>query len=250
MRLMSWNVNGLRAILKKNFLEFLDAEKPDVLCLQEIKARPDQVDFSVPGYEVVWNPAKRPGYSGTMTLTRVSPDGVRLGMGKEEHDSEGRVIVTEYRDFQLVNVYTPNAQDGLRRLDYRIHGWDVCFREFLKGLDKRKPVIFCGDLNVAHKEIDLARPGANHQSPGFTDAERESFSETLAAGFVDSFRAFHDEPGRYSWWSYRGGARKRNVGWRIDYFCVSEQLAGVMRGAEIHQDVLGSDHCPVSLDME
>lgn len=251
MKLISWNVNGIRAVLKKGFLDFLDAEKPDVILLQEVKANRDQVDhdFAAAGWEVEWNAAEKKGYSGVATLSRHPILSTTFGIGKAEHDSEGRVLVTEFPDFQLVNVYTPNSQDGLRRLPYRME-WDQEFLSTMKNLEKEKPVIFAGDLNVAHREIDLARPDQNHRSAGFSDEERAGFDRILEAGFVDSFRHFHpDETDCYSWWSYRGGARERNVGWRIDYFCVSPVLMPRVRSARILSDVLGSDHCPVSIEI-
>lgn len=249
MRLLSWNVNGLRAVIGKGFGEFIAAERPDVLCLQETKARPEQVQLPLElgGYHDYWNSAAKPGYSGVAVFTREKPLGVTLGMGIDEHDSEGRVLTLEYPDFMLVNVYTPNAQDGLRRLDYRL-AWDEAFRLHLLDLTKRKPVVFCGDLNVAHQEIDLARPRENRFCPGFSDEERASFTKLLESGFVDTFRHFHPEvEGAYSWWSYRAGARPRNIGWRIDYFGVSKEFTPRVGSAEILAQVQGSDHCPVGI---
>jgi len=246
-KLISWNVNGLRAILKKGFMEFFEAEMPDILCLQEVKATEEQVDLDLPGYSVYWNSAQKKGYSGTAIFTSIKPLQVSYGLGHEHHDKEGRVITLEFEKVFLVNVYTPNAQNDLRRLPYRSEQWDRDFLDYLKQLELRKPVIFCGDLNVAHKEIDLANPKTNVGSAGFTPEERRGFDNILAAGFVDSFRHFNQEPHHYSWWSYRTAARERNVGWRIDYFCVSRVLCEHLESAHILPHVLGSDHCPVSI---
>ena len=253
MKLTSWNVNGLRAILKKNFTEFVTSHNPDILCLQETKARPEQVELplELAGYRNYWNSAQKPGYSGTAIFTKHEPLDVRLGIGSKkaaEGDREGRVITLEFPDHFLVTVYTPNAKNELARLSYRME-WDTAFREFLKSLESEgKPVIASGDLNVAHQEIDLARPDSNHKSAGFSPEERAGFSQLLDAGFIDTFRHFHPKKSEaYSWWSYRGGARARNVGWRIDYWLVSEALRNNLRSAEINADVLGSDHCPVTL---
>ena len=252
MKLISWNVNGIRALLKKGFLDFLEAQRPDLLLLQEVKANHDQVeyDFAAAGWEVCWNGAQKKGYSGVAILSRTAALSVRHGMGLPGHDDEGRVLTTEFEDFFVVNVYTPNAQDDLRRLPYRME-WDVAFLAFVKELEKTKPVIFAGDLNVAHREIDLARPKQNRKSAGFTDEERAGFDAIVAAGFIDSFRHFHpDEPDHYTWWSYRGGAREKNVGWRIDYFCVSAALLPRVKKTGILPGVLGSDHCPVVIEVE
>lgn len=252
MKLISWNVNGIRAVLKKGFLDFLEEESPDVLLLQEVKAERDQVNepFEHNGWEVYWNPAVKKGYSGVAALSRTPASSVKLGIGIEEHDQEGRVLTLEYDDFFLVNVYTPNAQNELRRLPYRVE-WNAAFLDFVKGLENSKPVIFAGDLNVAHTEIDLARPKQNRKNAGFSDEERAGFDDIVAAGFVDTFRHFHpDEPEHYSWWSYRGGARAKNVGWRIDYFCASQKLVDRVKSAAILSDVMGSDHCPVKLEIE
>jgi exodeoxyribonuclease-3 len=249
MKLLSWNVNGLRAVLGKGFGEFVAAERPDILCLQETKARPEQValPLELAGYHDYWNSATKPGYSGVAVFSREKPLGVALGMGIDEHDTEGRVLTMEYPEFFLVNVYTPNAQDGLRRLPYRL-GWDAAFRAHVCALATRKPVVFCGDLNVAHQEIDIARPRENRFSPGFSAEERASFTELLDSGFVDSFRHLHPAlEGAYSWWSYRAGARPRNIGWRIDYFGVSSPLIKRLVSARILAQVLGSDHCPVEI---
>lgn len=249
MKLHSWNVNGLRAVQKKGFAEYVLAHRPDVLLLQETKATPDQVELpsSLSDWRVHWNSAEKKGYSGVAIFTREEPLDVRLGIGIDEHDHEGRVLTLEFPDFFLISVYTPNARDGLRRLDYR-QRWDRDFLAWVRGLEATKPVIFGGDLNVAHTEIDLARPRENRMSAGFSDEERAGFDAIVGAGYVDSFRHLHPgEPGHYSWWSFRGGARSRNVGWRIDYFCVSPRLGDRIRSAAIHADVEGSDHCPVEL---
>lgn len=249
-KLISWNVNGVRAAIKKGLLDYLDAEQPDVFCIQETKAMREQVDEGFEGWHVFWNAAERKGYSGTAILTREAPITATMGLGQPEHDTEGRVITLEFPAFHLVNVYTPNSGDGLRRLDYRHNEWDPLFLNHLLTLQETKPVIFCGDLNVAVEEIDLARPATNHKSAGFTDEEREGFRNILSAGFRDSFRDRHpDEPEHYSWWSYRGGARSRNVGWRIDYFGISPALDAQVKSAFIRPDVLGSDHCPVGLEL-
>jgi exodeoxyribonuclease III len=252
MKLISWNVNGIRAVLGKGFLDFLESEVPDIVLLQEVKAERAQVehDFESAGWEVQWNPAVKKGYSGVAILSRHPALSVALGIGIEDHDQEGRVLTAEFSDYYVVNVYTPNAQDGLRRLDYRM-AWDAAFLTYVKNLELRKPVIFAGDLNVAHQEIDLARPKENRKSAGFSDEERAGFDRIVAAGFVDTFRHLHpDEPNHYSWWSFRGGARERNVGWRIDYWCVSESLLPRVKHAAILPDVMGSDHCPVVLELD
>ena len=252
MKLVSWNVNGIRAVIKKGFLDYLDAFQADVVCLQETKAMQEQVaEVDWPkDYHQFWNSAVKKGYSGTAVFTKHSPINVSLGLGMKKHDQEGRVINVEFEDFYLVNVYTPNSQDGLRRLDYRTNEWDVAFRRHVKRLQKEKPVVFCGDLNVAHQEIDLARPKDNTKNAGFTPEERESFGKLLKGGFVDTFREFESGGGHYSWWSYRAGAREKNVGWRIDYFCASESLRDRLKGAGILPDVMGSDHCPVTLEID
>jgi len=255
MKLLSWNVNGLRAALKKGFRDFLAAEQPDVLCLQETKLSSDLVDaFVFEGYpHLYWNCAEKKGYSGTAVLSKTEPWTVTYGLGSAEHDREGRVITAEYPDFYLVTVYTPNSQNHddngrPRRLDYRTLEWDVAFLHYVKTLEAAKPVVFCGDLNVAHTEIDLANPKSNRKNAGFTDEERARFDAILEAGFVDTFRRLYPEArDRYSWWSYRAGARKRNVGWRIDYFCVSASLAPSIEDALILDQIEGSDHCPVGL---
>ena len=250
MRLVSWNVNGLRACCEKGFYDSVKALDADVICLQEIKLKPEQFENRMDGYEVTLNSAQKPGYSGTAVFTRVKPLRTVKDMGIPEHDTEGRVILTEFDGFQLVCCYTPNSQDGLKRLEYRMK-WEDDFRAYLKELDKSKPVILCGDLNVAHREIDLKNPDTNHMNAGFTDQERGKMTELLASGFTDSFRFLHPEAaGAYSWWSYRMRARERNAGWRIDYFIVSDSLVSRIRDSRIHTDVFGSDHCPVSLDID
>ena len=249
MRFISWNVNGLRAVVKKGFEDIFWSLDADFVCLQETKLQEGQISLDLPGYESYWCYAEKKGYSGTAIFTRRTPLSVSYNLGVPEHDSEGRVITLEYGDFYLVCVYTPNSQDGLRRLDYRM-SWEDDFREYLCELDKAKPVIICGDMNVAHEEIDLKNPATNHMNPGFSDEEREKFTELLDAGFIDTFRSLYpDRTDAYSWWSYRAAARQRNVGWRIDYFVVSERLRGNIKDAYILPEVMGSDHCPVGLDM-
>ncbi|MBK1834338.1 exodeoxyribonuclease III [Roseibacillus ishigakijimensis] len=251
MKLISWNVNGIRAALKKGLADFVAAEQPDIFCLQETKARAEQVDLPLEftGYQAHWNSAEKAGYSGVAVFSKKEPLSIRHGMDIAEHDSEGRVITAEYPDFYLVTVYTPNSQNELRRLPYR-QRWDADFLAFCQELETRKPVIFCGDLNVAHTEIDLARPKANRLSAGFSDEERAGFDAMMAAGFVDTFRAAHPGvEGAYTWWSYRGGARSRNVGWRLDYFNVSRELAAQAKDPVIYHQVLGSDHCPVGMTL-
>mgnify|MGYP004583592553 FL=1 len=249
MRFISWNVNGLRAVVKKGFEDIFWSLDADFVCLQETKLQEGQISLNLPGYESYWCYAEKKGYSGTAIFTRHTPLSVSYNLGVPEHDSEGRVITLEYGDFYLVCVYTPNSQDGLRRLDYRM-SWEDDFREYLCELDKAKPVIVCGDMNVAHEEIDLKNPATNHMNPGFSDEERGKFTELLDAGFIDTFRSLYpDRTDAYSWWSYRAAARQRNVGWRIDYFVVSERLRGNIKDAYILPEVMGSDHCPVGLDM-
>ena len=249
MRFISWNVNGLRAVVKKGFEDIFWSLDADFVCLQETKLQEGQISLDLPGYESYWCYAEKKGYSGTAIFTRHTPMSVSYNLGVPGHDSEGRVITLEYADFYLVCVYTPNSQDGLRRLDYRM-SWEDDFREYLCKLDKQKPVIVCGDMNVAHEEIDLKNPATNHLNPGFSDEEREKFTELLDAGFIDTFRSLYpDRTDAYSWWSYRAAARQRNVGWRIDYFVVSERLRGNIKDAYILPEVMGSDHCPVGLDM-
>ena len=249
MKLISWNVNGLRAVLKKNFLEFLAAEKPDVLCLQETKCTPDQVEQLWPAtYTTFWNSAEKKGYSGTAIFTKERPLKVTPHIGVAEHDKEGRVLTAEYKDFFLVNVYVPNSKRELERLPYR-QVWDKDFLAYLKKLEKKKPVIFCGDLNVAHTEIDLANPKANVRNHGFTIEERTGFTNFVNAGFVDTFREFEKGGGHYTWWSPMSGARSRNVGWRIDYFLISPSLRPRLKQAYIQPQILGSDHCPVGIEL-
>ena len=249
MRFISWNVNGLRAVVKKGFEDIFWSLDADFVCLQETKLQEGQISLDLPGYESYWCYAEKKGYSGTAIFTRHTPMSVSYNLGVPGHDSEGRVITLEYADFYLVCVYTPNSQDGLRRLDYRM-SWEDDFRDYLCELDKSKPVIVCGDMNVAHEEIDLKNPATNHLNPGFSDEEREKFTELLDAGFIDTFRSLYpDRTDAYSWWSYRAAARQRNVGWRIDYFVVSERLRGNIKDAYILPEIMGSDHCPVGLDM-
>lgn len=250
MKMISWNVNGLRACLDKGFLTFFHEAEADFFCLQETKMQEGQVKLELPGYHQYFNSAEKKGYSGTAIFTKREPLTVTKGIGIEEHDHEGRVITLEYPEFYMVTVYTPNAQDGLKRLTYRMR-WESDFLSYLKKLEQEKPVIFCGDLNVAHQEIDLKNPAANRKNAGFTNEEREKFSALLNAGFVDTFRYFYpDMEGIYSWWSYRFKARERNAGWRIDYFLVSEILKEKLKDARIHTEIIGSDHCPVELEIE
>ncbi len=245
-KLISWNVNGLRAVAGKGFADIFAELDADFFCLQETKLQAGQIDLEFPGYTSYWNYAEKKGYSGTAIYTRKQPLSVSLGLGIPEHDTEGRVITLEMPDYYLVNVYTPNSQDGLRRLEYRM-SWEDAFRSYLCGLASRKGVIVCGDMNVAHEEIDLKNPDTNHFNAGFSDEERGKMTELLAAGFVDSWRSAHPGEAKYSWWSYRMAARERNVGWRIDYFLVSEGLAGRIVSTDIHNEIFGSDHCPVEL---
>ena len=249
MKLISWNVNGLRAALGKGFLDYVAAEDPDVICLQETKLQPEQAVFDLPGYHRYFNSADKKGYSGTAILTKEEPLSVTYDFGPDEHRHEGRIITAEYPAFYLVCCYTPNRQDGLRRLDYRMQ-WEDDLREYLRELDGKKPVVYCGDLNVAHREIDLKNPKTNRGNAGFSDEERAKMTRLLASGFTDTFRYLYpDLAGAYSWWSYRFHAREKNAGWRIDYFLVSDRLRDRIEKAEIHADVLGSDHCPVSLTL-
>ncbi len=249
-KLISWNVNGFRAVLDKGFMDFFNKEKPDMICLQEIKLSEGQVDFNIDGYYHYWNYAEKKGYSGTAIFTNEEPINVTYGIGIEEHDHEGRVITLEYPEYYMVCCYTPNSKNELLRLDYRMV-WEDAFREYLSDLALKKGVILCGDLNVAHKEIDLKNPKTNRRNAGFTDEERGKMSELLDAGFIDSFRHFYpDMTDIYSWWSYRFKAREKNAGWRIDYFVCSESLKDKLIDAKIHTDVFGSDHCPVELDIE
>ena len=250
MKLVSWNVNGLRSCLGKGFLDYVAAENPDVICLQETKLQPEQAVFDLEGYHRFFNSADKKGYSGTAILTKEAPLSVTYDFGDDIHRHEGRIITAEYPDFYLVCCYTPNSQDGLKRLDYRMQ-WEDALRTYLMELDKVKPVVYCGDLNVAHQEIDLKNPKANRKNAGFTDEEREKMTSLLSSGFVDSFRHLYpDATGIYSWWSYRFNARANNAGWRIDYFIVSQRLAQRIAEASIRTDVQGSDHCPVVLELE
>ena len=247
MKLISWNVNGLRACVGKGFTEFVETQQPDILCLQETKLQAGQIDLPMEGYHAYWNYAEIKGYSGTALFTKTEPLAVTYGIGIPEHDKEGRVITAEFADFYMITVYTPNSQNELTRLPYRMT-WEDAFLSYLKELEQKKPVIFCGDLNVAHREIDLKNPKSNHKNAGFTDEERGKFARLLENGFVDTFRYFYPEQeGIYSWWSYRFHAREKNAGWRIDYFLVSDCLKERLDDAVIYTDVFGSDHCPVGL---
>ncbi len=249
-KLISWNVNGLRACVGKGFLDYFKEADADVFCIQESKLQKGQIDLDLPGYHQYWNYAEKKGYSGTALFTKQEPISVAYGLGIEEHDHEGRVITAEFEHYYVVTCYTPNSQDGLARLAYRMT-WEDAFLAYLKKLEEKKPVIFCGDLNVAHREIDLKNPKTNRKNAGFTDEERGKFTDLLAAGFIDTFRYFYpDREGIYSWWSYRFSARAKNAGWRIDYFCVSKALEDKLESASIHTEVMGSDHCPVELVMQ
>lgn len=249
MKFISWNVNGIRAVIKKGFYDFVENYNPDILCLQEIKANKEQVDLKLDSYPYqYWNSAEKKGYSGTSIFSKIKPINEMYGIGIEEHDQEGRVITLEFEDYYLVTVYTPNSKRELLRLEYR-QRWDSDFLKFVKSLESKKPVIFCGDLNVAHKEIDLKNPKTNHRNPGFTDEERSSFDNIVNAGFIDTFREFNNDGGHYTWWSYMFQARQKDIGWRIDYFCISESLKSHLKDAYILKDVLGSDHAPVVLEI-
>ena len=249
MKFISWNVNGLRAVVGKGFADIFKELDADFFCLQETKLQEGQIDLAFDGYESYWNYAEKKGYSGTAIFTKHTPLSVSYGIGVEEHDHEGRVITLEFEDFYLVTVYTPNSQDGLKRLDYRMQ-WEDDFLAYIKRLDEQKPVIYCGDLNVAHQEIDLKNPKSNRKNAGFTDEERGKMTTVLSAGFTDSWRSLNPGvEGVYSWWSYRFNARKNNAGWRIDYFIVSDRLTDKITDAKIHTDIFGSDHCPVELDL-
>lgn len=250
MKLISWNVNGIRACLQKGFMDFFNEIDADIFCLQETKLQEGQLELDLPGYHQYWHYAEKKGYSGTALFTKEEPVAVTYGIGVEQHDHEGRVITAEYPEFFVVTVYTPNSQRELTRLAYRME-WEADFLAYVKTLEERKPVIFCGDLNVAHKEIDLKNPKTNRKNAGFTDEERACFTKVVESGMVDTFRHFYpDLEGAYSWWSYMGGARAKNVGWRIDYFVTSESLTDRLVDAKIHPDIMGSDHCPVELDIE
>lgn len=247
MKLISWNVNGIRACVTKGFLEYFNEMDADIFCIQESKLQEGQINLELEGYYQYWNYAEKKGYSGTAIFTKEKPLNVTYGLGIEEHDKEGRVITLEFENFYMITVYTPNSKNELARLDYRMV-WEDAFKEYLKVLDEKKPVIVCGDLNVAHKEIDLKNPKTNLRNAGFTGEERSKFTELLNSGFVDTFRYFYpDEVGAYSWWSYRFNARAKNAGWRIDYFLVSDSIKDKLEDAKIHSEVLGSDHCPVEL---
>ncbi len=249
MKLISWNVNGIRACVQKGFLDFFKEVDADMFCIQESKVQGGQIELALEGYHQYWNYAEKKGYSGTAIFTKIEPMNVSYGIGIEEHDKEGRVITLEFEKFYLVTVYTPNSKSELERLDYRMV-WEDEFRKHLKNLDENKPVIVCGDLNVAHKEIDLKNPKNNRRNAGFTDEERNKFTELLDSGFIDTFRNFYpDLEGTYSWWSYRFKAREKNAGWRIDYFCTSERLKENLISAKIHAEILGSDHCPVEVEI-
>lgn len=249
MRFISWNVNGIRACVQKGFLDYFKEIDADIFCIQESKMQEGQLDLQLEGYYQYWNYAQKKGYSGTAIFTKKKPISVNYGIGIKEHDQEGRVIALEYEDFYIVTVYTPNSQDKLARLEYRMN-WEEAFKDYLKHLEENKPVIVCGDMNVAHKEIDLKNPKTNRKNAGFTDEERGKFSELLNAGFIDTFRYFYpDMEGMYSWWSYRFSARAKNAGWRIDYFLISKGLEEKLVDAKIHTEVLGSDHCPVELEI-
>lgn len=259
LRIFSWNVNGLRAVINKGAIQrFIENEQPDILCLQETKAKQGQAEIDLPEYEELWNSAKRPGYAGTAIFTKIKPISVRNGLPSEcdlkdqfgDPLNEGRVLTAEYEGFYLINVYTPNSKRELERLKLREEKWDPLFLKYLKELEKTKPVVVCGDFNAAHTEIDLARPAANHHNAGFTDEERRGISNILSKGFVDTFRVLHPDERRYTWWSHWGHARENNVGWRIDYFFVSEALKDKLKSAEIYENVMGSDHCPISIELE
>lgn len=246
-KLISWNVNGLRACLNKGFMDFFRDMDADIFCIQETKLSKGQVELELEGYSQFWNYAEKKGYSGTAVFSKIEPLSYSYGIGIDKHDNEGRVITLEFEDYFLVNVYTPNAKRGLERLDYRME-WEDAFRSYLKSLDNKKPVVVCGDLNVAHREIDLRNPSTNRNSAGFTDQERGKFTELLESGFIDTFRHFYpDRENAYTWWSYMFNAREKNVGWRIDYFCTSEALKANLLKSSIHDQIMGSDHCPVEL---
>ena len=250
MKLISWNVNGIRAAMTKGFEEFFDSISADIFCVQETKLQPEQIKFEKEGYKQYWNSAVKKGYSGTAVFSKIEPISVKYGIGIEEHDQEGRVITLEFEKFFLVNCYTPNSKRELERLEYR-QVWEDEFRKYLVNLDNKKPVILCGDLNVAHKEIDLKNPSSNHHNAGFTDEEREKMTKLLEAGFTDSFRYMYpDKEGEYSWWSYMFHAREKNAGWRIDYFIVSKSIETQIKEATIYTEILGSDHCPVGLEIK
>lgn len=250
MKLISWNVNGIRAVMNKGFLEFFNRVDADLFSVQETKLQQGQIDLHLPNYYQYWNYAQKKGYSGVAVFSKKEPIAVTYGIGIEEHDKEGRVITLEFEDYYYITAYTPNSQPKQARLDYRME-WENAILDYIKKLDSKKPIIYCGDLNVAHKEIDLKNPKTNHKNPGFTDEERQKMTNLLQSGFVDTFRYFYPtETGAYTWWSYRANARANNSGWRIDYYIVSERLTPKLQSASIHNDVLGSDHCPVELQIE
>ena len=250
MKFISWNVNGIRACLEKGFMDFFRRIDADVFCIQETKAQPDQVQLNTPGYEQYWNSAVKKGYSGTLVFSKIKPIGVVNNLGITKHDQEGRVIAVEFQQYYLVNVYTPNSQRELVRLDYRTNEWDTAFIDYVKTLEKSKPVIICGDLNVAHKPIDLTHPKANERNAGYTIEERTSFDRYIQSGFIDTFREFTKEGGHYTWWSYMGRAREKNVGWRIDYFLISGSLRPSLKTSRILPEIMGSDHCPIEMIIE
>lgn len=250
MKLISWNTNGIRAAINKGFYDFFKEVDADIFCIQETKMQEGQVEIDSPGYYQYWDSAIKKGYSGTLVFTKEKPISYHKGLGLDNHDLEGRVVTLEFEKFYLVNVYTPNSKDGLLRLDYRVNEWDKEFRDYVNRLKEEKSVVICGDLNVAHNEIDLANPATNHFSAGFSDEERESFTKLLDTGFIDTFRYLYPDTVKYSWWSYRTAARDRNAGWRIDYFLVSKDLEKKIISADILNDVFGSDHCPVSLELD
>ena len=250
MKIISWNVNGIRAAIKKGFYDFVKESNPDIICLQEIKANKEQVELNLPDYQYqYWNSAEKKGYSGTAIFSKNKPINITNGIGLDHHDNEGRVITLEFEKFFLVTVYTPNAKRELLRLEYRME-WDNDFLNYVKELDKNKPVVFCGDLNVAHTELDLRRHKTNHSNPGFTDEERQGFTNIVDAGFIDTFREFTKEGGHYTWWSYMFQARTKDIGWRIDYFCISERIKNKLKESVILKDIMGSDHCPVMIEIE
>ena len=250
MKIISWNVNGIRAVIKKGFYDFIDEYKPDILCLQETKAHPEQVDIKLNQYPYqFWNSAEKKGYSGTAIFSKKEPLSIKNNIGIDKHDNEGRVIAVEFEDYFLVTVYTPNSKRELLRLEYRAQEWDVDFLKYLKKLEEEKPVIFCGDLNVAHKEIDLKNPKTNKRNAGFTDEERSGFDNYIESGFIDTFREFEKGEGHYTWWSYMFNSRAKNVGWRIDYFCISQILRSKLAKSYILKDVMGSDHAPVAIEL-
>ena len=255
MKYISWNVNGIRACIKKGFIDFINNENPDLICIQETKAYQEQVELNLPDYTQFWNSAEKPGYSGTLILTKQKPMKCYNGIGIDKHDNEGRVITLEFQNHYIVNVYTPNSKRDLSRLSYREKEWDKDFLFYLNELEKEKPVIFCGDLNVAHKEIDLANPQNNKTTKskpgnaGFTDEERNGFNKIIESGFIDTFRLFNNDGNNYTWWSYMFNSRKRNIGWRIDYFCISPKLKDNINNAYILPDIMGSDHCPIGINI-